>query len=90
MQIPAILPLYHRSLALHLELVGKFRSHSITFEEAINQWAQQAWLEEEGWNSAWEDLCRKMVAKENKSNGDYTNNYFGVWSAYITTDKYFM
>jgi hypothetical protein len=55
----AILPQCHRSLALHLELVAKRRSHSITFKESrnvLNRWAEQLWLEE-GQNSAWEDLC---------------------------------
>jgi hypothetical protein len=65
-RIPAILPAYHRSLALHVELVNKLRSHSITFEEsrdAINQWAQQPWIEEDGWNSAWEDLCAAEIER---------------------------
>lgn len=65
-QIPAMLPAYHRSLALHVELVEKLRSHSTTFEEArnvIDQWAQQPCLEEEGWDSAWEDLCAAEVER---------------------------
>jgi hypothetical protein len=50
-RILTILPLYHRSLALHLELVEKL----LTFEEsrnAIDQRAQQPCFEDEGWNSA--------------------------------------
>jgi len=64
-RIPEILPLYHRSLTLHAELVDKLRSHSITFEDSrdvINEWVQQPWLEG-GWDAAWEDLCEAEVEK---------------------------
>lgn len=65
-RIPAILPPYHRSLALHVELVDKLRSHSISFadsRDAINEWAQQPWLATSGWNTAWEDLCEVEVER---------------------------
>ena len=65
-RIPQVLPLYHRSLTHHTELVDKLRSHSITFEDSrdvINEWAQQPWLEEGGWDTAWEDLCEAEVEK---------------------------
>jgi hypothetical protein len=65
-RIPAILPRYHRSLALHVELVDGLRSHSVSFEDsrdAINEWVQQSWLANGGWNAAWEDLCEVEIEK---------------------------
>ena len=65
-QIPAVLPPYHKSLAFHVELVDKLRNHSVSFEDsrdAINKWAEQPWLGDEGWNAAWEDLCEAEVER---------------------------
>lgn len=58
--IADILPLYHRSLQIHKDLVDKIRPHTTSFEAgraAIAKWAEQPWLEDEGWEARWEDLC---------------------------------
>ncbi|KIJ60636.1 hypothetical protein HYDPIDRAFT_138856 [Hydnomerulius pinastri MD-312] len=50
---------YHRSLALITDIISRLRSHSVTFEasrDAISQWVEQPYLEEEGWDAKWEDL----------------------------------
>jgi hypothetical protein len=57
---------YHRSLALHKELVDTLRSHTVSFEEsrsAISQWVEQPYLRDEGWHEKWEDLCEVEVEK---------------------------
>ncbi|KAF4615496.1 hypothetical protein D9613_002904 [Agrocybe pediades] len=68
-RVPEVLKAYHRSLALHVELVNKLRKHSITFEqsrEIINQWTEQPWLENAGWEAAWEDICEAEVEGWNR------------------------
>ncbi|KAF8969893.1 hypothetical protein BDZ97DRAFT_1902299 [Flammula alnicola] len=65
-RIPELIKPYHRSLALHVELVEKLRSHSITFEksrEVINMWVEQSWLEDAGWEAVWEDICEAEVER---------------------------
>ncbi len=57
---------YHRSLAFHAELVDELRSHTITFEksrEIVNKWVEQPWLEDTGWEAAWEDICEAEVER---------------------------
>ncbi|KAG2149347.1 hypothetical protein DEU56DRAFT_729372 [Suillus clintonianus] len=57
---------YHRSLALHKELVDILRSHTVSFEDsrsAINQWVEQPFLRDDGWDAKWEDLCEAEVEK---------------------------
>jgi hypothetical protein len=57
---------YHRSLTLHKELVDTLRSHTVSFEDsrkAINQWVEQPFLRDDGWNAKWEDLCEAEVEK---------------------------
>ncbi|KAG1774299.1 hypothetical protein EV702DRAFT_1180866 [Suillus placidus] len=57
---------YHRSLALHKELVDALRSHTVSFEDsrnAINQWVEQPFLRDDGWDAKWEDLCEAEVEK---------------------------
>lgn len=57
---------YHRSLVLHKELVDALRSHTVSFEEsrkAINQWVEQPFLRDDGWDAKWEDLCEAEVEK---------------------------
>jgi len=57
---------YHRSFALHKELVDTLRSHTVSFEEsrsAISQWVEQPYLRDEGWHEKWEDLCEVEVEK---------------------------
>ncbi|GLB35127.1 hypothetical protein LshimejAT787_0206920 [Lyophyllum shimeji] len=64
--VPALLVPYHRSLNLHIELVNKLRTHSISFEDSrtvISKWVQQPWLEEEGWDAKWEDVCATEVER---------------------------
>ncbi|KAJ7684692.1 hypothetical protein DFH06DRAFT_15252 [Mycena polygramma] len=64
--IPSILIPYHRSLDTHLELVDILRSHSVSFEDArdaLAKWAEQSWLEDDGWEAAWEDLCAAEVER---------------------------
>nr|GAT51081.1 predicted protein [Mycena chlorophos] len=64
--IATLLPPYHRSLNTHMDLVNTLRSHSVSFEDsrdALARWAEQPWLEEDGWEAAWEDLCAAEVEK---------------------------
>ncbi|KAK7023917.1 hypothetical protein R3P38DRAFT_1079250 [Favolaschia claudopus] len=64
--LPNLLIPYHRSLATHLELVDILRSHSVSFEDArdaLANWAEQPWLEEDSWEAVWEDLCAVEVEK---------------------------
>lgn len=65
-RVPAVLKPYHRSLAFHAELVDELRSHTITFEksrEIVNKWVEQPWLEDTGWEAAWEDICEAEVER---------------------------
>lgn len=58
--VSEILRPYRRSLDLHIEVVNLLRHHSVTFEasrDAMNKWVEQPWLEEDGWDARWEDLC---------------------------------
>ncbi|KAJ7445743.1 hypothetical protein B0H11DRAFT_1746419 [Mycena galericulata] len=64
--VPGVLIPYHRSLDTHLELVDILRSHSVSFEnsrDALAKWAEQPWLEDGGWEAAWEDLCAVEVER---------------------------
>ncbi|KAF8213717.1 hypothetical protein K438DRAFT_1565385 [Mycena galopus ATCC 62051] len=64
--IPTLLTPYHRSLHTHLELVDILRSHSVSFEDArdaLAKWAEQPWLEDDGWEAVWEDLCFAEVER---------------------------
>ncbi|KAI6036978.1 hypothetical protein BKA83DRAFT_4170346 [Pisolithus microcarpus] len=57
---------YHRSLVLLEDHVKQLRSHSLSFETSriiINQWVEQPYLEENGWDTQWEDLCVVEVEK---------------------------
>ncbi|KAF8905991.1 hypothetical protein CPB84DRAFT_1770751 [Gymnopilus junonius] len=61
---------YHRSLALHVELVDGLRKHSVGFEksrEIINKWVEQPWLEGAGWDDVWEDICEAEVERWGRS-----------------------
>jgi len=65
-RVPEILKPYHRSLALHVNLIDQLRSHSISFEksrEIINTWIEQPWLEDAGWQAAWEDICEAEIER---------------------------
>lgn len=65
-RVPAIIKPYHRSLAMHIEIVDELRSHSITFEksrDALNKWVEQPWLEDAGWEAVWEDICEAEVER---------------------------
>ncbi|KAJ3778532.1 hypothetical protein FB446DRAFT_783159 [Lentinula raphanica] len=62
--IPEILIYYHRALNEHIKLVDTLRTHAVSFDEsrdAISKWAEQLWLEENGWEAKWEDLCAVEV-----------------------------
>jgi hypothetical protein len=64
--IPDILVPYHRSLNMHIEIVDLLRSHSTPFDisrEAVSKWPRQPWLEENGWDAKWEDLCAIEVER---------------------------
>lgn len=64
--IPSLLTPYHRSLDTHLALVDILRSHSVSFEDArdaLAKWAEQPWLEDDGWEAVWEDLCAAEVER---------------------------
>ncbi|KAG6331527.1 hypothetical protein ID866_7562 [Astraeus odoratus] len=57
---------YHKSLVLLADLANQLRSHSISFEtsrDIIRQWVEQPFLEEDGWDAQWEDLCAVEVEK---------------------------
>jgi hypothetical protein len=57
---------YHWSLALHKEIVGTLRSHTVSFEDsrsAISQWVEQPFLIDDGWDAKWEDLCEVEVER---------------------------
>ncbi|PPQ64009.1 hypothetical protein CVT24_009383 [Panaeolus cyanescens] len=65
-EIPSLLPAYHRSLDLHNQLVNRLRSHTIKFEESrqiLDKWIEQPWLQEDGWDNRWEDICDVEVEK---------------------------
>ncbi|KZP23640.1 hypothetical protein FIBSPDRAFT_823250 [Athelia psychrophila] len=64
--IPAILIPYHRSLQMHTQIVDSLRSHSVSFDvskDALNRWMAQPWLQEDGWEAAWDDLCAVEVER---------------------------
>ncbi|KAF8078125.1 hypothetical protein FPV67DRAFT_1557527 [Lyophyllum atratum] len=64
--VSSVLVPYHRSLNFHTELVNTLRSHSISFEDsrtAISKWVQQPWLEDDGWDARWEDICAVEVER---------------------------
>jgi hypothetical protein len=45
---------------MHIELVDKLRSHSVSFEDsrqAILKWAEQPWLLDSGWDANLGDIC---------------------------------
>ena len=68
--IPEILIPYHRSLALYKQFVSRLKSHSISFEDSkaiIEQWAEQPYLAEDGWEAKWEDLCSVEIERWNKT-----------------------
>jgi hypothetical protein len=61
---------YHRSLNSHIEIVDILRSHSASFEEsrdAVNKWIAQPWVQEDGWEAKWEDICDAEVERWEKS-----------------------
>jgi len=62
--IADILVPYHRSLNMHIEIVDLLRNHSTPFDmarDALSRWSGQPWLEENGWEAKWEDLCAVEV-----------------------------
>ena len=64
--ISDILAPYHRSLNMHIEIVNSLRSHSVSFDESrefLSRWITQPWLEEDGWEAKWEDLCEIEVGR---------------------------
>ncbi|KAJ6618334.1 hypothetical protein B0H10DRAFT_1795611 [Mycena sp. CBHHK59/15] len=64
--IPGLLVPYHRSLDTHIALVDTLRSHAVSFEDArdaLATWVAQAWLEDDGWETRWEDLCAVEVER---------------------------
>ena len=64
--ISEILVPYHRSLAMHVELVRDMRSHESTFEtsrQVIMHWIAQPYLEEGSWAAQWEDLCEAEIER---------------------------
>lgn len=66
--LPDILIPYHRSLHMHIEIVDTLRSHDVKFEvsrEAINRWVTQPFLQEDGWEAFWEDLCEVEIDRFN-------------------------
>lgn len=57
---------YHKSLDLLSDLTNQLRSHSVSFEtskDIINQWIEQPYLQEDGWEAQWEDLCAVEVER---------------------------
>jgi hypothetical protein len=57
---------YYWSFILITDLIDRLRSHSVTFEasrDAISQWVTQPYLEEDGWDAKWEDLCAVEIER---------------------------
>lgn len=51
-------------MELHVELLDTLRSHDVSFEisrKAANTWAEQPYLEEDGWDARWEELCQVEI-----------------------------
>jgi len=66
--VPDILTPYHRSLRMHADIVDLLRPHSASFEasrNALTQWVAEPFLEEEGWDNYWEDLCEAEIDRWN-------------------------
>jgi len=64
--VPDILVPYHRSLDMHIEIVDTLRNHSVSFEasrDALSKWLAQPWLQEDGWEAKFEDLCAIEVER---------------------------
>lgn len=62
--VSTILVPYRRSLDAHIKMVEILRPHTVTFEtcrEIIQEWAAQQWIEDEGWDTVWEDLCEVEI-----------------------------
>jgi IS30 family transposase len=63
-ELPALLSPYHRELWDHKQMVEELRPHNTSFEVSralIARWVAQEWLEENGWQARWEDLCEAEV-----------------------------
>ncbi|KIY66464.1 hypothetical protein CYLTODRAFT_398643 [Cylindrobasidium torrendii FP15055 ss-10] len=63
-ELSQLIPLYHRELNIHIALVARLRKHAMPFEEArraVATWSEQRWLEDQGWEAKWEDLCEVEV-----------------------------
>ncbi|KAL4065363.1 hypothetical protein V8B97DRAFT_1868932 [Scleroderma yunnanense] len=57
---------YHKSLVLLTDLTNQLRNHTVSFEtsrDIIDQWIEQPYLQEDGWDAQWEDLCAVEVEK---------------------------
>jgi hypothetical protein len=55
---------YRRSVELHVELLDTLRSHEVSFEisrKVANTWAEQPYLEDDGWDARWEELCQVEI-----------------------------
>lgn len=64
--VAGILVPYYRSLNMHIEVVDLLRSHSTPFDmarDALSRWSRQPWLEENGWEAQWENLCAVEVER---------------------------
>ncbi|KAG9007118.1 hypothetical protein FRB90_009528 [Tulasnella sp. 427] len=64
-RLPTLLPPYHRSLYLCIDIVEQLRPHSTTFEDSrtcLRQWIAQPWLAEAPWEE-WEQICEVEVDK---------------------------
>jgi hypothetical protein len=47
-------------------MVDALRTHDISFEHSqqiLSRWVAQQWLEEDGWDATWEDLCEAEVER---------------------------
>ena len=67
-ELARLLPPYHRSLEMHVELLGSLRDHDITFEDSrriLSNWVAQPHLVDEGWAAYWEDLCSVEIERWN-------------------------
>ncbi|KAF8919670.1 hypothetical protein CPB85DRAFT_820811 [Mucidula mucida] len=64
--IPEIIPIYHRELDTHVKLVDLLRKHSVSFEvsrNAVSGWSEQPWIEDNGWDAKWEDICAAEIER---------------------------
>jgi hypothetical protein len=49
-----------------MDSVNVLHNHAIAFQESreiIDRWVAQPWLQEDGWEAKWEDICSVEVER---------------------------